>query len=250
MIKNLVTFNALYTSDKLSPHYRITLLYFFACILLGCHGCIDDPKGPKEGIITYDITYPKPAADPFDQQMMPSEMTMKFKNDKSLTTLNFGMGFIKMTYLSDNENKTITELNKFMGKKRAYIAAISDLDYLLKDVPPYKIHFIEKQDTVIATYKCKKAIVHVQSKEPYDFVIYYTKDIELKDPNWCTPFKEIKGVLMEYQVEQYNIIMRFTAKKVELIEQDDADFTMPSDFKVVSRKDMDEIHKMLKEMND
>ncbi len=230
----------------MSPRYLI-ILFLSSCFLFGC---VDDSKGPKEGIITYDITYPKPAADPFDQQMMPGEMTMKFKNNKSATKLNFGMGFIQMTYLSDSENKSITELNKFMGKKRAFVSYEKDLPYLLKDVPPYTVEFIKQKDTLIATYNCKKAIVHVKSATPYDFVAYYTEDIQITEPNWCTPFKEIKGVLMEYQVEQYNIIMRFTAKTVELIEQDDADFTMPADFKLVSQKDMDDIHRMIKEMNE
>ena len=233
----------------MNPYYRIVLVFFLSCFLYGCIGC-DESNGPKEGVITYDINYPKPAADPFEQKMMPSEMTMKFKNNKSLTRLKFGMGFIEMTYLSDNDVKTITELNKFMGKKRAFVSGEKDLAYLLKDVPTYTVEFIEKQDTTIATYNCKKAIIHVKSAQPYDFTVYYTNDIQLKDPNWCTPFKEIKGVLMEYQVEQYNIIMRFTAKSVELIEQDDADFIMPDDYKLVSQKDMEEIHKMLKEMNE
>ncbi|MCX6180932.1 MAG: hypothetical protein NT150_03245 [Bacteroidetes bacterium] len=181
--------------------------------------------------------------------MMPSKMEMKFKNNKTSTTLSFGMGLIKMTYLSDNESKTITELNKFMGTKRSFISTEKDLPTLLKGIPPYTIDFIEKQDTIIAAYNCKKAIVHVKGEHPYDFTAYYTEDIQLQDPNWATPFKEIKGVLMEYQVEQYNIIMRFTAKTVEMIEQDDADFKMPDDFKLVSPKEIDEIHETIKGMN-
>ncbi len=181
---------------------------------------------------------------------MPSEMTMKFKENKSLTTLLFGMGFVQMAYLSDNEKKTITELNKFMGKKRAFVTDQKNLPNLLKEIPPYTIEYIENQNKIIAGYNCKKALIHVQVDPPYEFSVFYTDEIQIKDPNWCTPFKNIKGVLMEYQIEQYNIIMRFKAKTVELIDQEEGDFKMPADFKLVSQQDMDEIHKMLKEMNE
>jgi GLPGLI family protein len=229
--------------------FRIITFLLLSFFLIGCNGG-EEATGPTEGIITYDVSYPKPAADPFDQKMMPSEMTMKFKENKSLTTLLFGMGFVQMAYLSDNEKKTITELNKFMGKKRAFVTDQKNLPNLLKEIPPYTIEYIENQNKIIAGYNCKKALIHVQVDPPYEFSVFYTDEIQIKDPNWCTPFKNIKGVLMEYQIEQYNIIMRFKAKTVELIDQEEGDFKMPADFKLVSQQDMDEIHKMLKEMNE
>ncbi|MFM7022706.1 MAG: hypothetical protein ACKOXB_06975 [Flavobacteriales bacterium] len=232
----------------LNPLRRIFLfLLCSSCVLAGCNG--DAASGPEEGVITYSISYPKPAADAFNQKMMPDEMIMKFKNDKVLTALTFSMGFIKIDYLADNENKKLTGLTKFMNTKLAYIYTPENLDYLLKDFPPYTI---EKTDEtkVIAGYNCKKAIMHLKGANPYDFTVYYTDEIQIKDPNWYTPFKELNGVLMEYQVEQYDIIMRFTAKSVDLIEQDDNDFIAPHEFRLAPRVEIDSVHKMLKELNE
>ena len=45
-------------------------------------------------------------------------------------------------------------------------------------------------------------------------ILKYTNDIKIKEPNLHTPFRQIKGVLMEYQLLSNNILMNFSATKV------------------------------------
>ena len=56
--------------------------------------------------------------------------------------------------------------------------------------------------------------VVVQGDSVWNFKVYYTNDIKIEEPNLHTPFRQIKGVLMEYQLLSNNILMNFSATKV------------------------------------
>ena len=72
----------------------------------------------------------------------------------------------------------------------------------------------EEVDT-IAGYLCKKAIGTLGDDTEHPINIYYTDAIKIENPNWCTMFKDIPGVLMAYEVEQFNLRMRLEARELE-----------------------------------
>ena len=55
----------------------------------------------EQGVITYDISYPRPIEDKWMEKLMPSEMEMQFKNNQINTELTFGLGMIKIGYISN-----------------------------------------------------------------------------------------------------------------------------------------------------
>ena len=82
------------------------------------------------------------------------------------------------------------------------------------------VRTVTKQKKVIAGYNCNKVEVVPDDKSIPPFDVYYTDELDIKDPNFASPYKEIKGVLMEYQLKKFGLEMRFEAKSVrkELIE--------------------------------
>ena len=71
--------------------------------------------------------------------------------------------------------------------------------------------------------------------------MYYTNDIGISHSNWYTPFREIEGVLLEYQVRKYNYEMRLTALEVIKEEINDNVFSVPGDYENISKQEMDKI---------
>ncbi len=222
----------------------ISTIVVIVFLLIGEVGC-EVLGGKSEGIIIYDITYPKPHADNSTQAIMPSQMEFQFKDDKYINNLSIAFGYVNIDYVVNNQTRELIEVAK-IGKHR-YAAQINEstLPSLLKDVPKYTVKFIAGGTKEIAGFKCKKALVSIASKTPYSFDVYYTNDIALTEPNWCTPFKEIPGTLMEYQIEKFDVIMRFTAKEVKNLAQDAKEFTLPAgvEFKTPQFID-DELKKM------
>ena len=104
---------------------------------------------------------------------------------------------------------------------------------------------ITKETKDVAGYKCKKAIVTFVDETKQGFDLYYTNELKIKNSNWWTPFKEIDGVILEYQVSRYNIDMKLVAKEVEFTTIESAIFDVPKDYKMVTRKEIDEVFQNL-----
>lgn len=220
--------------------YNALILFLFVGTIIGFLGCGgDNGKIIDEGIIEYDAT----AVDPNNPMadLAPSKMLVKFKNHRSLAEMSAGMGLLTMSFVSDYDQKTITQLVKLLNKKYVSVANESQIDKELITNSP-KLKFQKTNETkIIAGYKCKKIIASYENNEQPPFDVYYTDDIELEHSNWGNEFKEIDGVLMEYQLKRYNLELRFTAKRIQKAVIEDSEFETPSDYKQISQKELDDL---------
>ena len=224
-------------------------ILLFITPLIFMFSCSNIEPAVSEGIITYDISYPRPIEDRWMETLMPKEMEMQFKNNKINTELTFGLGMIKIGYITNTEEKNLHEMLKFMKKRNVSHRSIKEVDDLLKRIPYHKIELLPDTKS-IAGYLCYKATVKIDNPaNPYNiYDLWYTKDIEIKEPNWCTPFKSIPGVLMEYRIERFNVIMHFTAVEVEKSEIKDTEFLVPKKYKEISVDAMEKSLLRLKEI--
>lgn len=201
-----------------------------------------------EGLIEYEITYPNPPDDKYVQKMLPTVLDFKFKRGLTKSEVSISLGMIKIFYLTDVKKKTMTEMVKFMTNKYSHEMDIGAVEDLMSELPPYTIE--QTEDTkMIANYKCKKATVYVGGKEPYTFDLYYTNEIDIPEANWYNPFKEIEGVLMEYEIERFNMLMHLTASKVEPAEFENDEFMRPKEYDPVDKSEMDKVQDMFEELN-
>lgn len=194
----------------------------------------------SEGAIEFDITYPKADKNDLMASLMPETMKFRFKDDKITSELTAGMGMFSTIFISDGENKTLSQLVKIMNKKMAHTVDEKGVMKMKSAEPQYDVEFVSGEKE-IAGYKCKKAIV-VNKVDPADkFEVYYTDKIDIEKPNWSTPYDKIDGVLLQYEMSRYNIHMRFTAKTVSKEPVEDKEFEIPSDYKIVSEKEIAEV---------
>jgi len=215
---------------------------FFTIIglpLLLAGTCEENSGEVTEGVITYDISYPRPLEDKWMEKLMPSEMEMQFKNNNINTELTFGLGMIKIGYITNTQDKHLHEMLKFMRKKNVSHRGTEQVDELIAQIQNHKFELLPDTKS-IAGYLCHKAQVKVDSpNNQYFYDLWYTDQINIKDPNWCTPFKDIPGVLMEYRVERFNVVMHFTAIEVEKTEILDTEFMVPKKYKEISIQAME-----------
>lgn len=215
---------------------------FFAFVLLGLvvlaiNSCSIGEKSVEEGKILYKITYPAGFEDKWMERLMPKEMNFYFNTEFVKTEMIFGLGMIQINYIADNQQQTLNELLKFMKKKTVANRDSLSICSFLNTLPQHSITFLPDTQT-IAGFLCKKAIVQVADSVPYTFDCWYTNQINIKNPNWCTPFKEIDGVLMQYQVKRFNILMEFKAENVEMLKQEKEVFLVPENYNTVTPEEM------------
>jgi GLPGLI family protein len=215
------------------------LIAFASCIyIFGLTSCSNtNEKFISEGAIEFDAAVVDPEH-PM-ASLAPSKMTIKFKDNKSCAEMSAGMGLFSTSFISDPEKKTLTQLVKLLNKKFSLIQ--NELE-VKKENESYPLTITPTKETkIIAGYNCNKVHVKVNDDMGSEYDVYYTKDLNIKNPNFANPFSALDGVLMEYQMKKFGLEMKFTAKAVKQEDVDESCFELPADYKPVSQQEMNEL---------
>jgi GLPGLI family protein len=221
--------------EKMKKSFSYCLLAV-SFLILSC-GSPTNPKFISEGLIEYKVT-PIDPGNPM-AALAPTKMTLKFKDNYCAAQMSAGLGLFGISFISDPEKKRFMHLVKLMNSKYALI--FQGDEAITKDVDADPKPIIEKtNDTkIICGYNCKKAIVTYKDTSIAGFDIWYTNEINIQHPNWSTPFHDIDGVLMEYQMKRYKLELRFTCKSVSKAEIDNSTFDLPAEYKVITQAEME-----------
>lgn len=213
-------------------------------MITSCSSADEEEDKFDEGVIVYEISYPKFKATGLTAALMPDEMVMSFKDGQIRIDVSRAHAFSLVSLANSNDHTMSTVFN-YGTKQMAANLDKADIDRTLEEFPSVDYIHTEETDTV-AGYTCEKSIAlfHNASDE---VELLYTDEIDIDNPNWNTPYSEIDGMLLQYDVERYGMTMRFRAKEVRKEKVDAKLFTIPKGFKKVS---VERIDKELQELFD
>ena len=212
-------------------------------ILFSCQetSSSDTPEIVTEGKIVYTLTYPQFKEDNIFTSMFPSEMTFRFKDNNTRNELTTSMAVFSTLLLANSKEKKVTHLVKIANK---YSGLEMDSVEIMEEYgkKPEGMEITPTDSTKeIAGYLCHHAFVTFENDSSKNFSLFYTNEIGVEEPNWCTPFHEIKGVLMEAQVNKFNIDMKMVAKSVVAEEYPDEDFVITQEYQPITVAEMADI---------
>ena len=219
----------------------IKRIYLFTALisLLGLASCGGSKKTENaltEGVIEYN-------AEVVDQShpmagLAPGSATVKFKDNRLQVEMST-MGIFNTIFISDPGKKTLTQMVKFMDIKNACIQTEADLVQENKD---YELKLEEVKGTKkIAGYNCKKVKATYVNNPSESFDVYYTDELGLDSINNIGPYKQLKGMLMQYRLKKLGLEMCFTATAVKKEEIKDDIFEVPAFYKIVTRPEMEKL---------
>jgi len=216
--------------------FNIILLTGVGYILSACNGgFITNEKLISEGEILFDVSYPY-----YDGNLasfMPSQMNMKFKDNSFITDISLGSLF-GTKIISIEKSKTLSQELNYLGDYHAVLLNESETPEALRTFPEFTMFETDKTDS-IAGYLCHKIRVEFDDMELQGFDLYYTNEIGIENPNWCNPYFEIDGVLLQYEIQKYGIRTRFVANEVQEVKIESSDFDLNADCKQISFEEMD-----------
>jgi len=196
---------------------------------------VQGQKALTEGKVVYTITYPEMDMDEKTMAMMPTESVVFFKGVMSRTDLDVGMGITSSTILNAKTGALIS-LTDMMGTKSA---VKSTTDEIIKSnanpKKPQPVVKLSDETKVVMGYTCKKALVNTSDKNEY--VSYYTDKISSAAAA-TMEWKEIKGFPLEYYMNLNWLKMKFTATKISEELVPETAFTIPADYKLVTKEEM------------
>ncbi|MGM0497855.1 MAG: hypothetical protein ACQESJ_08060 [Bacteroidota bacterium] len=230
---------------------RICCYFIPVILLLSLSQCKDAPfqsDNIKEGYIEYDIEYLDDSIDVFIENFLPEKMKIIFDDHNTQNQLKCMGGVFNLTNIKQYEEGTNITLVDFIDKKYKYTEKNDEASLFFRQ--PEDIIIQDTDSTKeISGITCKEAKVTIPSDNPKNkeqFFIYYTDKIDIKGFNNQTPFESIDGVLLEFQLDFYDIPMKFTAKKIKQTDIPPEEFEIPEEYKKINKKTMKEIIELLK----
>jgi hypothetical protein len=195
-------------------------------------------SGIKSGIIEYKISFPDIDEESITATLLPETMTYAFTESSFASHFETAGGVFQNRIIADRKERTVDHQLKVFRKKIEVKMKEADVLKMLAEYPKATIIRTNEIDT-IAGFPCKKALIVFEEVESSDIEVYYTDEIEMDSPNWCTQYHEIEGVLLAYEVVQFGIRMRLEAERVISEDPDPALMSPDPDYNTVTREVMD-----------
>ena len=192
---------------------------------------------PFEGVITYKITYPDSKFSESQLAMFPKVLTVSIKGSKSRTDLSMsGMNTVEIT---DYIEKTSVSLLNMMGQKYAIKQTTAEIESKNASEGKATVVFSDETKT-IAGYTCKKATVTMNNDGAVTtFEAWYTSELGSKLANFNNPlYKDIDGALLEFNMKNQEVSMKFSATSVEKKSLAAKDFEIPSDYTLTTQDEL------------
>jgi hypothetical protein len=198
----------------------------------------------SQGEIHYTISYTG-SFGPMPKEVLPKNLIVSFKQDKILFEMISSFGNSGILNLANPEKGIFDTYFSLFTLKYFYAVQPGEQYPGFETMDGINIKKTSRT-TVICGYNCKNAEVTF----PYDrnkvFEIWYTNEIDVKNPNTATPFSQIDGVLMSFFFLLGPAELQFTAENVYKKDIPNVTFERRQKFTRVSRQEIDKfINRMI-----
>jgi len=206
------------------------LLFPIVLIALFLMSC--EPSEIQQGEIKYEITYPYSNLSGIMGVVLPKKMTVKFKGDKMIASIENGK-FFRTDILSENNKKNLKMRLDFGSEKIETDLTPKDLEKLANSQPNYTTKLTTSGDTVAgltADYYLAKS----DNEQIGEFKCAFSNNLSVKNTEWFSSYIGTKGIPLIYIIERYGVVMQLRAVRFRSREIADEEFDTKKSFKTVS----------------
>jgi len=188
-----------------------------------------------KGVITYKITVEGSGVTDEMKNIMPKTMTMTIMGNKARSEMVMSMG--KTISITDGDTKETITLMDMMGQKIAIKSNYDEIKADLEKSSKVKVEITSETKDILG-YVCKKAIV-TNLEDDSEIYVYYTEELGSSALNFDNPqFKDINGVMMEFEIPNEQFTMKFSAVSVEKKSVSESEFTIPEGYQIKTKEEM------------
>jgi len=222
-------------SKSILKYLPLTLLVI---LLVNCNR----RKSPRltEGRIEFKITYEQQEVGGYSASLLPSKMTMEFRENMVKNTIQGGMGFFNLVNVSDLNNYQFITYLKFIDKRYIFKGDKNETPCCFALMDGMDIEFTRQTKEIIG-FDCRKAIASFPDGGIESFDIWYTEELQLDKPNGNSPFQKIPGVLLEFNTIMGNANMHMVAESWDVTRIPARIFELPKNYTRVSKAEIETI---------
>lgn len=191
----------------------------------------------NQGEIHYNIDYIGNFG-PMPKEFLPKNLVVSFKDDKILFEMISPIGNSGILNLTNPKEGILDTYFSLFTLKLFYAVQPGELFPGFEAMQGMIIKKTAKTSTICG-YNCKHAEVSFPVNKGKAYDIWYTNEIDVKNPNAATPFSQIDGVLMNFFFFLGPAELHFDAENIYKKEIPDEAFERRPKFVQVSREKID-----------
>lgn len=196
----------------LTFRHRIIFLLFLSVMVL-TQAAVG--QRPFKGRIIYTISYPGSNVDLAELEQLPVRADIRTKNNQVRTELsgeNAGLFQIKV---ADGDKKEISTMLEILREKYVIRRDAQEIQNALTDMPQPELEYTDETREILG-YTCRKVIARVSDDfgNEYESEIYYTPEIPGEAFHFDTPYHEIPGLMLLYEMRVGQLNIRYEAQSI------------------------------------
>ncbi len=216
-------------------------------LVLILHSCKEknSDSSDNEGYIQYEIQYPAEIMSQSISNILPQYMTVFYKGNQVKFKIKSDLNLFIMEFLSRSGGDSCYSLIKMVNHKIYYPLTKNERWFLFQNATPFTYKAHKDSISSIAGIKCYKVDIKYEDKKGTSAVAYFTSDINLNQNQLHTPFDKIGGIPIKFEISYNKQLFKFVAVKFSPVLDADESFTIPDDYELTNRHEIEDLLKMI-----
>jgi len=191
-----------------------------------------------KGIISYKITFTGAEIPAEMQSFMPKMLKTSFSG--ALTKTEMLGGAYKTISIKNGDEKSVVTLIDMMGNKVGFKATEDEIKEEITGKSDVKVEIMNETKEILG-YECKKALITTTEEgQEIRLTVYFTDALGTNSNYFDTPeFKDIEGIMLEFQMVSAEFTMNFTASSIEEKKVPESEFEIPAEYKMMTKAEFE-----------
>ncbi|MBW6478950.1 MAG: DUF4412 domain-containing protein [Bacteroidales bacterium] len=194
------------------------------------------------GRITYNITYPGSNIDLAELQELPDKAVITTRNDQVRTELSGENAGLSQVKISDGNTGEVSTMLEIMNEKYVITRSTPEIQTALRNMPQPEFEYTGQTREILG-YTCNHAIARIvdENGDIFESDIWYTEEITGNAFNFDSPYNEISGLMLEYEMRVGPLNIRYEASSVRRrMFVGGRNFTVPRDYQPITYDELRE----------
>ncbi len=221
----------------MSRRLFIPFLILVSLLFYSCRRNVKLPETMEAHYMKYHISYLENMAGDVPTRILPARMDSWYTDYFVVTRINGFFNQFSLIQIADLRNKRVTTLLNLFGNKVYTRGGKGELPAGI--IAPLEMHIQNTgKQSVIGGLNSEQVQIDT-GDESYN--MYYTRDFSVRRPNLSTPYRTINYPLSDFRIQLSYLKMHLTCTEYDFRIIETEMFTVPDEYRLVTRPVMEEI---------
>lgn len=218
--------------------------FFLLLAGVGVMGCTNGGSKFQQGVIEYQIEYPREIQSRPISHLLPERLQVFFSEDKMKLQIKGDLNLFSLDFLALSGGDSCYTVFKMLNRRMLVPLSSEERWFLFSDDQPFHYQVLEDSVRQIAGFQCHKVMISRIGHPTESYGAWFTTELPITGQMMRTPFDQIEGVPLAFEIEYHHNIFRFKAISFSC-DPGSEPIALPQSYETASSDDVREMINMI-----